>query len=70
MRQREAAVRPTFDERLESVEEAVAAAVGAVVVNGADGEDLDAVALRRLASRLDTWASHVRGVLRAYGREF
>ena len=63
-------MRPTFEERLESVEEAVAAAVGAVVVNGADGEDLDAVALRRLAGRLDTCASHVRGVLRAYGREF
>jgi hypothetical protein len=67
--EREAALRPTFEERLEAVEEAVGAAIGAVVVTEADDGDLDAVALRRLAGRLDTCASHVRGVLRAYGRE-
>jgi hypothetical protein len=62
-------MRPTSEERLEAVEEAVGAAVGALVVIEADGQELDAVALRQLAGRLETWASHVRGVLRAYGRE-
>jgi hypothetical protein len=62
-------VRPTSEERLEAVEEAVGAAVGALVVIEADGRELDAVALRRLAGRLEAWAEHVRGVLRAYGRE-
>ena len=41
-------MRPTFEERLEAVEEAVGAAIGAVVVTEADDGDLDAVALRRL----------------------
>jgi hypothetical protein len=62
-------MRPTFEERLDAVEEAVGAAVGAMVVTEADGAELDAVALRQLASQLERWASHVRGVLRAYGRE-
>ena len=62
-------MRPTSEERLEAVEEAVGAAVGALVVIEADGQELDAVALRRLAGRLEAWAEHVRGVLRAYGRE-